>query len=259
MAAPDEGDQVQGLHRGDLASDARQRLFQFQAGTVEKAVGLFEDADLGRLVSGALQPDEVQSAGLDFEPGASEKRRRVQVHPGVAAHHGEAADPAILVHQHTAGEERLVFDLDIAAQQDATGDHGLVADLAVMRDVAAGHDEVAVADFRGGLRRRAARDGEVLADLVAVADSQIAAGAVEVLVQRQRAEHGAGADLVALAEGGPAFDINVRIEDAARAQHYVALDDAEFADSHRGADDGVGRNDGGGGNRGRWIDGHESV
>ena len=83
-----------------------------------------------------------------------------------------------------------------------------------MRDVAAGHDEVAVADFRGGFGRRAARNREVLADLVVVADAEIAAGAVEVLVERIGAEHRAGADLVARAERGPALDVDVGIEHA---------------------------------------------
>jgi hypothetical protein len=41
-----------------------------------------------------------------------------------------------------------------------------------------------------------ARNGEVLADLVAVADAQVAARAVEILVERIGAEHGAGGDFV---------------------------------------------------------------
>ena len=131
-----------------------------------------------------FEPDEVQSPGLDGESGVGEKRRRIQVYPRIAAHHGEPADLGKLMHQHAAGEERLIFDLDIAAEQDATGNHGLVADSAVVGDVAAGHDEVAVADFGGGLGRRAARNREVLADLVAVADPEVAARAVEVLVER---------------------------------------------------------------------------
>src|SRR5450759_4763675 len=259
VAVADKGGQLQGLRRGDLAFDARQRLFQLQAGTVEIAVGLLEDADLGRLVPGAFEPDEVQSAGLDGEPGVGEKRRRIQIYTCIAAHHGEAADPGILMHQNAAGEERLVFDLDIAAEQDATGDHGLVADFAVVRDVAAGHDEVAVADFRDGFGRRASRDGEVLADLVAVADAEIAAGAGKVLVERVGAENGARADLVALAQRGPALDIDIGIEDTVRTYHHFGLDDAEVADAHTGADDGIGRDDGGGGDHRRWIDGHEFV
>src|SRR5665811_2336594 len=259
VAVADKGGQVQGFRRGDLAFDARERLFQLQAGTVEVAVGLLEDADLGLLVPGAFEPDEVQSAGLDGEPGVGEKRRRIQIYACIAAHHGEAADLGILMHQNAAGEERLVFDLDIAAEQDATGDHGLVADFAVVSDVAAGHDEVAVADFGDGFGRRAARDGEVLADLVALADTEIAAGAGKVLVERVGAEHGAGADLVALAEGGPALDIDVGIEDTVGSHDHFGLDDAKLADSHTRADDGIGRDDGGGGDHRRWIDGHEFV
>ena len=101
--------------------------------------------------------------------------------------------------------------------------------------------------------------GEMLADLVAVADAEIAARAVEVFVERVGAEHRAGADLVARAEGGPALDIDVGIEHAVGADDHFGLNDTEFADSHAGADDGIGRDDGGGGDHRRWIDGHEVV
>ena len=109
-----------------------------------------------------------------------------------------------------------------------------VADPAIVRDVAGGHDVVVVADlgYRFGLR--AARDRVVLADLVAVADAQIAALAGEVLVERIGAEHGAGRDLVALAERGPALDVDVRLEPAAGADDDVRLDHAVFADDARG-------------------------
>ena len=79
-----------------------------------------------------------------------------------------------------------------------------------------GHDVVLVADFGFGLGRGAARDGVMLADLVAVADFQIAALAGEVFVEGIGAEHGAGGDFVALAEGGPAFDVDVGFEQAFR-------------------------------------------
>src|ERR1035437_2380998 len=108
-AAADKGGQGKGFRGGDLAFDARQRLFQLQAGTVEVAVGLLEDADLRRLVPGAFEPDEVQSAGLDGEPGVGEKRRRIQIYPRIAAHQGEAADLGILMPQNAAGEERLAM------------------------------------------------------------------------------------------------------------------------------------------------------
>ena len=39
----------------------------------------------------------------------------------------------------------------------------------------------------------------------------------------------------------------------------VAFDDAEFADADAGPDGGIGMDPGGGGDHGRWIDGHEFV
>src|ERR1039457_5752489 len=125
MAAADKGGQVQGFRRGDFAFDARECRFQLQAGAVEIAVGLLEDADHGRFIPRPFEPDEVQPAGLDGESGISEVRRRIQVYAGIAAHHGGATHPGVLMHQNTAREERLIFDLDIAAEQDATGNHGL--------------------------------------------------------------------------------------------------------------------------------------
>src|SRR5664279_3522489 len=99
----------------------------------------------------------------------------------------------------------------------------------------------------------------MLADFVAVADAKITAVTGEVLIERVCAEDGAGADLVALAEGSPALDVYVGIEDTVGADNGIGLDDAEFADSHTGSDIGAGGDDGGGGDDGRWIDGHEFV
>src|ERR1035441_3739828 len=101
------------------------------------------------------------------------------------------------MHQNTAREERLIFDLDIAAEQDTAGNHGLAADFAVVGNLAAGHDEVAVADFGDGFRRRAAGYSEMFADFVVVADAEIAAVAGEVLIERVCAEDGADRESVA--------------------------------------------------------------
>src|ERR1035441_9273646 len=115
VAAADKRDQVRSFRRRDLARDARQRLFQPQAGTVEIAVRLLEDADQRRLIPGTFEPHKVQSARLDGEPGAGEERRRIQVDPRIAAYHGQSVHPGVLMHQHSAGEERLILDLHIAA------------------------------------------------------------------------------------------------------------------------------------------------
>src|SRR5580658_4094844 len=128
-----------------------------------------------------------------------------------------------------------------------------------MGDMARGHDEVAVADFGGRLRRGAARNGEVLADLVAVADTKVAAFGLEILVERIAAEYRAGGDFVVLAEGGPALDEDVRFQQAPGADRDVLLHHAVLANAHAGRDDGLGVDAGGGGDGGGGIDGHGRV
>ena len=130
-----------------------------------------------------------------------------------------------------ARDESLVLHFDVPRHQRATRDHRIVADGAVMRDVAGSHDVIAVADGGDGFGLRAARNRVVFADLVAGADAQIAAFAVEILVQRIGAQHGAGRNLVAVAERGPAFHEDVGFEQAIGADGDILFDDAEFADA----------------------------
>src|SRR5271157_67350 len=259
LAAADEVHKLERFGGGDPGLDFRQGVLQLQAGAVEQLVRALEDADAGRFEAGALQAHQVEALGSDLETGVGEERRGVQVDARVAADHGEPADLPVLVHQDAAGEERPIFHFHVPAQQHAARDHHAAADLAIVGDVAGGHDEIVVADFGGGFGRRAARDREMLANLVAVADSQVAARAGEVLVQRIGAEHRAGGDFVAVSQGGPAFDVHVGFEQAAGADEDVAFDDTEFADPDAGPDRGFGMDPGGVGDHGRWIDGHEFV
>ena len=77
---------------------------------------------------------------------------------------------------------------DMASDQRATGDHGIAPDRAVVGDMTRGHDVVIVPDHRHRLRLRAARDRVMLPDFIARSDSEIAAVALEILVQRIGAE-----------------------------------------------------------------------
>src|SRR5690242_2572681 len=80
----------------------------------------------------------------------------------------------------------------------------------------------------------------MLAYLVPVADPEIAAISFEILVEGIGAEYGAGRNLIALAEGGPALDVHVGLEAGVRANHHILLNDGVFADYHARADDGAG-------------------
>ena len=105
----------------------------------------------------------------------------------------------------------------------------------------------------------AARNRIVLADDVAIADSQIAALAGEVLVERIGPQHRTGRDLVALAEGGPALHENVRFQAAERSDHHVLFDDRELADAGLRPDARLRMNARGGGHGGRRINWHKFV
>src|SRR5437870_2963546 len=134
-----------------------------------------------------------------------------------------------------------------------------MADPAVVRDVTGAHDVVVVSDLGNRLGLGAAGYGVVLADGVAAADAQITALARELLIEGIGAQHGARRDLIALTERGPSLDVDVRLEVAARADLYVALDHTVLADRGAGANARFRVDARGGRDASRWIDGHEFV
>src|SRR5712691_8320230 len=136
-------------------------------------------------------------------------------------------------------DERLAFHLHISRDQRATGDYGFISDLAVVRDVPRGHDVVSVADHRLRFGRGAARNGEMLTDLVSIPDPEITAVTFKILVQRIGAEYGAGRNLIALAERGPALDVNVGLQTRLRPNHHILFDDGILADHYARAEDGI--------------------
>ncbi len=103
----------------------------------------------------------------------------------------ESSDLRVLVNDDAARDESLVVDLNVAGNESATSDDDVVADDAVMRDVAGRHDVVAIANGGDAFRRSATRNGVVFANLVVVADAQVAAFTAKVFVEGIGAEHGA--------------------------------------------------------------------
>src|SRR6476646_5369351 len=106
-------------------------------------------------------------------------------------------------------DKGLVLNLHVASDEGATTDHGTIADSAIVSDVACGHDVVVIADLCHRFRLSSAGDGVMLADGVAVTNSQIAALARKVLVQWIGSQHRARRDGIAVAHGGEALDVNV--------------------------------------------------
>jgi hypothetical protein len=182
-----------------------------------------------------LSADDVQSSWLDVKPRIKEKRRSIEVNASVAADHRQPTDLRKLVDDHTARYEALIADLHVTRDESATGDHDIVADGAVMGNVARGHDVVAIADPGGGLGGRTARDGVVLADLVVIANVEIAAFAPKVLVERISTENSSGRDFVVISQGGPAFDVDVGLQATVRTNGDVLFDNAVFANRSAGA------------------------
>src|ERR1039458_3297016 len=110
VAPADKGGQVQGFRRGNFAFDARECRFQLQAGAVEIAVGLLEDADHGRFIPRPFEPDEVQPAGLDGATGKGGVRGPLQVYGAFSGPHGGAAGPGVLIPPKAAREGPLILD-----------------------------------------------------------------------------------------------------------------------------------------------------
>src|SRR6185312_5643407 len=93
-----------------------------------------------------FQANHVQPLGRDIEIGVEEIWRYIAVHASVAAYHGKASNFRILVDDDTAGNEGLIFDLDIPGDKSATGNHRVVPNRAVVRNVARSHDVIFIAD-----------------------------------------------------------------------------------------------------------------
>lgn len=97
----------------------------------------------------------------------------------------------------------------------------------------------------------------MLADDIAVTDAQVrTVRCFEALVQRVRTERGARGDFVTVAEGGPALHIDVRFQEAIRADGDIAFNDAVFADLRPGANYRLRMHARGLGHRCRWINWH---
>src|SRR6185503_8913039 len=121
-----------------------------------------------------------------------------------------------------------VADHHVPGELRAVGEDGVAADLAVVRKVGIGHQPVVVAESRHhDVLDRAAVDGHVLADGVAVADLDRSVLAGVFLVLRLPAERREGED--------PVFPA-----DAHRPlQHDMRADRRLLADLHARADDGI--------------------
>ena len=123
--------------------------------------------------------------------------------------------------------------VDVPRQQRAVGQDYMVADGAIVRDVRVRHEKIVRADDRvlGGFVRAVNRD--VFAKNILVADAQPRRLALVFQILRRVANHAARVEPVAGANRRQPGEINVRPDDAVRAQLNTGVNHGERLDSNR--------------------------
>lgn len=232
-------------------------FFLLERTAIEGKVATFYDSNFLVCEARAAKTNEVDTFHGNIKFRVEKEGGQIGIHTRVAADHGEPADLRELVNNHAAGDESLVFDFDIAGQQGAACDNDMAAKLAIVSNVTGSHDEIVISNYGRRFGFGGAGNCEVFTDLVVAADAEIAALTLEVLVERIGAEHDGGTDFIGVSESGPAFDVDMGIEDTVAAKLYVLLDDAVFADHTTGANYRFGVNSGGGGHTRPRVYGHK--
>ena len=171
----DEVDEIAHLRRRQrrIALDQLERA----AGVVldEVPVGAAQLADELGAEAAARQADRVDAVDARAVADGLRERQRVAGDDRVAADERVLPDAAELVHARIGADRREVLDGDVAAERRGVAEDRVVADVAVVRDVRVGHEQVVVADRRdAAAARRAAMDGDELAEDVAAADDEAA-------------------------------------------------------------------------------------
>src|SRR5262249_24044502 len=124
-----------------------------------------------------------------------------------------------------------VFDGDVSAERGCVSHDDVTADLAIVRDVCIGHDQVAVANScAASAFERAAIDGDVLPNLVAVADFQTRGLACVGQILRSHADCSKGKEAIIFAYLRRSLDRDVRDQMASFADFDAGADYAVRAD-----------------------------
>ncbi len=100
----------------------------------------------------------------------NDERRNILRAAGASAEQAQPADTHKLMHGRITGQEDIVLQHAVAADEGAVGQKTVVADDTIVSDVGIGHEEVVVADTGRPGGRRAAMDRDPLAEDVVVAD-----------------------------------------------------------------------------------------
>ena len=135
------------------------------------------------------------------------------------------------MHRRQPAENRIVADLDVAAEGRHVRQDDLVADAAIVRHMRIGHQKIVVADAGHAFAlHRAAVHGHEFPDHVPVADLEPGRFALVLLVLRSVADRCELVDLVLCADAGRAVDDHMGSHPGARADAHARPNDAERSD-----------------------------
>jgi hypothetical protein len=160
-------------------------------------------------------------------------------------HHGQGADADELVNQAVARYERALFHHNMAGQQRAADDDDMIAHQGIMTHMRMLHEETMGSDHGVFRRFVGTVHGAVLAKNIVVADPQPSRFIPVFQVLRGIANDASGVESIVRADGGMPGDMNVRPNEAMRAEDHVLVDHGVGADGDRGVELGFGMDDGG--------------
>src|SRR5258708_4109852 len=138
-----------------------------------------------------------------------------------------SADAHVLMHWAKRADHGPFLHGHVSAEGRAVHQHAVVSNHAVVSDVGVGHDERAAADAgEAAAFHRAAADGDVLANLIVVADLQARGLAFVGSILRRHADGGEREESVVRADFGWPIDGNVRDQATALSEFDASTDHA---------------------------------
>src|SRR6185503_8756621 len=217
--------------RRALGLERRLGLLQAETLAIQRLERALEPLDRLRREAAPLEAFLVDAHGSGRRARGHHVRGDILRQGGPHAGKGVRADADVLVHEGVAAEDRPVADRHVAGELGDVVEDRLATHLAIVRQVHVSHDPVLVPQARDAdILRRAAVDGDGLADGIAVADLDPGRLAGVLLVLRRRADRGEVPDVVAPADAGVAVEHHVRADPGALADLDVLADDRIGAD-----------------------------
>src|SRR6266513_694806 len=224
LGAFDKPDQF--LHVGGIAQrfpHFGQRLRGIQLRAQEKTIGPLQGLQTLRRKSFALQPNGIDAKAFRLAFGDDfGKRRHILGNHRRSPDVGVAADPAKLMHGTKRANRREILHRDVSREGCAVDKQGVAADRAIVPDVRIRQKKIAVAQgsFAAAFLRAAA-DGDVFAENVAVSRHHLGALASKRIILRVAADRAERIESIVSTELRRSPHHRVRVHHAAVAQFYV--------------------------------------